>query len=128
MKQIAIISCSTLLAAALVLSGCGKKHEDFPALLNVGVPTSVSSVTVLDVSTPPSFDYEVEWTIGDTSQVQYFRVYWSFDGATFALAQDTIPPAQTTEPFSVLIPVAAFGVSVVNTENVEGAMVVEPTP
>lgn len=128
MKQIAIISGITLLAAALVLSGCSKNHEDFPSPLDVGVPTKVSSVTVTDVSTPPSFDYDVNWIIADISEVQFFRVYSSFDGATFVLAQDTIPSTQTTAQFSSLIPVAAFGVSVVNTANVEGAMVVEPTP
>lgn len=118
-----------------LLLGCSKKHEDFPAPLNVSVPPNVTNVAVTN---PQNLDYDVAWGIADVSTVQYYRVYASFDGAQFTLVQDTVPTTSVLCPdpvtpcvraqFTSFAPVAQFGVTVVSNENVEGAMVVESTP
>jgi len=121
------IALSTLCASVLVLglvSGCSKKHEDFPDPLGVSVPQNVTNLTVTDGA--GVFEYIVDWDITDPSTVEYYRVYWSLDGSQFALGADTVMTTSAT--FTAPLPVAAFGVSVVSDEFVEGAMVRADTP
>ena len=118
-----------------LLLGCGKKNEDFPAPLNVSVPPNVNNVAVTN---PQSFDYDVAWGIADATTVQYYRVYASFNGVDFILAEDTVSTTSAICPdpltpcirsqIEAFAPVALFGVTVVSNENVEGAMVIQSTP
>jgi len=111
---------------SIFAAGCGKQHENLPPPLGVGVPSNVDSV---DVTSPQDFDYIVTWWIADDSEVQYYRVYSSFDGVTFSLAADTVWVGTNSSPTIVSpIPVTAFGVSVVSNENAEGAMVKANAP
>ena len=139
-RRIPFFALGLVMAVGLSL-GCGKKHEDFPAPLDVSVPPNVSNMEVFN---PQNLDYDVKWGIGDASTVQYYRVYASLNGVDFILAEDSVP---TTSPptcqtdccfdpltpcirsrIEAFAPVAVFGVTVVSNENVEGAMVVESTP
>ena len=116
-----IVLCAT---AALVLSpGCSKQHEDFPDPLGVSAP---QKVTNLSVTNPQLFDYDLDWDIGDPATVEYYRVYWSLDGFQFALGADSV--MTTSASFAAPLPVAAFGVTVVSDEFVEGAMVTAEVP
>ena len=127
MKPI-MTGCAIALLATALIAGCGQKHEDFPDPLGLTASPPVATVTVTSASNPPPYDYDVEWTIPDTSDVQFFRVYSSFDGMNFALVQDTIPPTQTTGQYTAAFPVVAFGVSTVSYDNVEAAMVTAEAP
>ncbi len=133
-RRIPFFALGLIMAVALLL-GCGKKHEDFPAPLNVSVPPVVNNVAVTN---PQSFDYDVAWGIADATTVQYYRVYASFDGVQFILAEDSVSMTSVDCPdpltpcvrshIQAFAPVALFGVTVVGNENVEGAMVIESTP
>ena len=116
-----IVLCTT--ATLFLVLGCSKKHEDFPEPLGVSAP---QNVTDLSVTNPQLFDYDLDWDIGDPGSVEYYRVYWSLDGFQFALGADSVLTTQAS--FTAPLPVAAFGVTVVSDEFVEGAMVTADVP
>jgi len=110
------------LVVAQVGLGCSKNHDDLPAMLAVTTPQTVTS---LSVTNPQNFDYDLAWAVGNMSTVRHFRVYGSFDGFQFTFVDSTTSPTFLVQSF---LPVASFGVSVVSTQGVEGAMVVEAAP
>jgi len=116
------IALSALATLALAI-GCAKKNTDYPSPLNVSQP---QNVTNLSVTNPQGFDYDIDWDIGDPGTVAYYRVYWSLDGTQFARGADSV--MTTSVAVSAPLPAAYFGVTVVSTEFVEGAMVTKAAP
>lgn len=116
-----IVLCA--LAALLLTGACSKKNTDYPTSLGVSQP---QNVTNLSVTNPQAFDYDLDWDVADPGTVAYYRVYWSLDGMQFALGADSV--MTTSVAVSSPLPAAVFGVTVVSTEYVEGAMVTAPVP
>jgi hypothetical protein len=122
-KKNPITFAALAVVALALIAGCSKKHDDLPTAINVPTPPNVSNLVVTN---PQDMDYDLTWSIADPGQVEYYRVYSSFDGTTFELVEDSV--STTSRSYSSFVPLAAFGVSVVSTAYVEGAMVVKPTP
>lgn len=115
-------------ASLLLATGC-PKHEQFPTELElVTSPTPTDFViTALPRSPGEDYDYDLNWSISDATNVDYYRVYLVGAG----LAPELVMEWDTTS-LPITLPFDAeglqFGLSSVSTGFVESGMTVATIP
>lgn len=115
-------------AVGTLLSTACSKHNDFPQPLGVSTPPVVSDFTA-DPG-PNAADYDLSWTLANTSAIKGFRLYLLSDFAGSELLLEISDPFSTSVMINTGFPVtgAVFGLATVSTENVEGAMATVTAP
>lgn len=112
-----------VVGALALAAGC-KKHEDFPAPLDVVVPPTPANFVITN---PQGNDYDLSWEISDAGAVKNYRLYLVGLGLAPELLAE---PATTTFPITLSFDATGlqFGVSAVSTDNVEGKMATAVVP
>ncbi len=114
------------LALVLVAGACSKRHGGLPAPLGVTPPPTVTNFVVTMPDSANPLDFDLSWSIDDPSLVDHYRIYFVVAGPRGTSSDLVATTTSTTFPATLAVPVpdVAFGVTVVTTEHVEGAMVV----
>ncbi len=123
----AVVRAAALaLGLALALAACSKRHGDLPTPLGVTPPPTVTNFVVTQPDTTNPLDYDLAWSIADPSVVDHYRIYLVVSDIRGTTAEQVATTTTTTFLATLALPVpdVQFGVTVVTTEHVEGAMVV----
>ncbi len=122
MRSLSSIRCFSLRGGALALAvllvgvvGC-PKQENFPAALDVVVPPTPDTFTIIN---PSGTAYEFDWAVSDPTNVDHYRLYLlgGIQGAEL-LVETTEVFYDVTFGFSV--EGLQFAISAVTAEGVEG--------
>jgi hypothetical protein len=109
-----------LLVLSVGLLGC-PEHSDFPTQLELVVPPTPTNFVITYTGPNPQggYDYDLNWTISDATDVDHYRVYLLELGTAPEFVAETINTSlPATLPF--LITGLQMGVAAVSTGNVEG--------
>jgi hypothetical protein len=107
-----------LFLALILMLGCAS-HKDFPSAIQVSEPATPAN---FKVTMPTAGEYFLDWSVGDSTAVSYYRVY-ILDPYAGPEEVDTTSASSFHYNFYIPVTDVVWGVSAISVENIESSIV-----